>query len=622
MPSNGFCKSLFLLLFLSLASAYGNTNILVNPGFESGTDGWSGRSCQIEAVTSVAHSGSGSAKATGRTANWQGVKQSVFDKMVNGNTYRISGWVRLENAASAPVALSVEQQDGRGTHYHNVASATATDSNWVLLSGNLTLDVNGTLSFLDVYFEGPAADVNFYVDDANVFGLEFAPAKAIPIEPEATGEIDAGKRCQKIEGFGASGAFYVKEFVNHRKKAELYNLLFKELGLDILRIRNCYDINRPDFDYSVEIAKSGEAALGGNLKILITSWSPPARLKSNGKTTDGTLVKINGKYAYAEFAQWWADSLVAYEKAGVKADYITLQNELNYKINYDSCNFAPAEDSNGASHPQADLPGYDAALEAVWQKLNTEMGSTSSPQVGPYMPKILAPETYSLDSAKEYIDNIDNLSHVYGYAHHLYDCSGCGATPDRYISKMENFKSNYGNKPLFQTEFAHDPNTWTGAMNTAILVHNCLTAEEAAAYLYWELFWGPGEDGLVSLYDPCSYTIRPAYYAFKQYSAFIDSGWQRVEAGTDNPGLRVSAYISPDNKRLTAVVINTTARTDITIAFSFKGFSVSKGEVYRSSESEKCVLVSSYNESESLKAPAKSITTLLLSTSDTELVKK
>jgi glucuronoarabinoxylan endo-1,4-beta-xylanase len=596
MPSNGFRNLAFLLLSLSLASAYGDTNILINPGFESGTEGWAGRSCTIEAVKTVAHSGSGSAKATGRTANWQGVKQSVFDKMVNGKAYRVSGWVRLENAASAPVALSVEQQDGKGTNYHNVASATATDSNWVLLSGDFTLDVNGTLSFLDVYFEGPAADVNFYVDDVNVFGLEFVPAKAIPIEPVATSEINTSKRYQKIEGFGASGVFYMKELVNHRKKAELYNLLFKELGLDILRIRNCYDINQPDFDYSVEIVKGGVAALGGNLKILITSWSPPARLKSNGKTTGGTLAKINGKYAYTEFAQWWADSLAAYEKAGVKADYITLQNELNYEISYDSCNFAPAEDSN--------LPGYDAALEAVWQKLHTEMGDA--------MPKILAPETYSLDSAKEYIDDIDNLSHVYGYAHHLYDCSGCGATPDRYISKMENFKSNYGNKPLFQTEFAYDPNTWTGAMNTAIMVHNCLTAEEAAAYLYWELFWGLEENGLVGLCDPCSYTVRPAYYAFKQYSAFIDSGWQRVEAGTDNPGLRVSAYISPDNKRLAAVVINTAARTDITINFSFKGLAVSKGEVYRSSESEKCVHIGSFNGSGPLELPAKSITTLVI----------
>ncbi|MBA7585058.1 hypothetical protein ES708_27028 [subsurface metagenome] len=145
MSSKGLCKSLFLLLFLSLASAYGDTNVLVNPGFESGTDGWDGRNCSIEAVTSPVHSGSGSAKASGRDENWQGIKQSMFGKMVDGETYQISGWVRLENASKDTVTLSVEQQDESGTKYHNVASVTATDSNWVQLSGNFTLNVNGPL---------------------------------------------------------------------------------------------------------------------------------------------------------------------------------------------------------------------------------------------------------------------------------------------------------------------------------------------------------------------------------------------------------------------------------------------------------------------------------------------
>jgi glucuronoarabinoxylan endo-1,4-beta-xylanase len=598
MSSKGIYRSLFLLSILSFVSAgYGYSNILTNPGFENGTDGWADRNCRIETEKKMVHVGSASVKVVGRTANWQGVRQSVFNKMVNGMTYRVSGWVRLENAPSSTVILSVDQQDDSGTHYHNVVSATATDADWVQLSGDFTLDVNGTLSFLEIYFEGPPADVNFYVDDANVLGLEFVPGgKMVPVEPQATVEIDTAKRHQKIEGFGASSAFYLKEFVNHQKKEQLYNLLFKELGLDILRIRNCYDINRPEFDYSVEIVKGGTAALAGNLRIMISSWSPPARLKSKGKTAGGTLAKVDGKYVYPEFAQWWADSLSAYEKMGVKADYITLQNELNYEISYDSCNFAPAEDAN--------MPGYDAALDAVWKKLNADIGTS--------MPKILAPETYSLDTAGEYIDKIDNLSCVYGYAHHLYDCSGCGATPDVYIARMKRFKSKYGDKPVFQTEFAHDPTTWKGAMNMAIMMHNCLTVEDAAAYLYWELFWGFSSQGLVMLNDPCSFTIRPAYYAFKQYSAFIDGGWQRVEAATGNSGFRVSAYISPDSRKLTIVVINTAERTDVTAEFSIKGLSVSKGEVYRSSESENCVHISGFDKDAPLQLPAKSITTLLI----------
>jgi glucuronoarabinoxylan endo-1,4-beta-xylanase len=590
-------KTLFFLLCLPLTCC-ANTNVLVNPGFENGTEGWSGRHAQIFAVATPAHSGSGSAKVTRRNSNWQGIRQSLFDRMTNGNTYQISGWVRLDNAPNAQVALSVEQQDDNGTYYHTIASAIATDRNWVLLSGSFTVNVTHGLSVLDVYFEGPDPGVDFYVDDVNVYGPEPKIAKTETPKPSARGEIDVNKRDQTIEGLGASGAFLTMEFVQHQRKAELYKLLFKDLQLDIFRIRNTYDISQAELDSTVEIARGGKAALGRDLKIMISSWTPPARLKSNGNLIGGTLGRSGGNYVYTEFAQWWADSLVAYAKAGVKADYITMQNEPDFEALYSACTFAPTADANRA--------GYDAAVEAVWQKLNTELGSA--------MPKMLDPETMGFANLESYITKLDN-SRGYGYAHHLHDCSGCADNPDRYIPKMLRFKkfnSQRGNKPLFQTEFAHEPNTWAGAMNSAILLHNALTIENVAGYLYWNLFGGP-ESGLVSLNDRFSYTIKPVYYAFKQYSAFIDSGWQRVHASTDNSGLRLSAYISPDNRELTAVIINTTGGTGITLNLSLKGFSISKGGIYRSSEKEQFVRAGSYNVGNPLKLPANSITTLALS---------
>ena len=604
MSFKRLCKSLFLVLILSLAASYGDTNVLVNPGFEDGTDGWADRSCSISAATSPVHSGSGSAKAYGRSENWQGIRQSMSGKMVEGATYRISGWVRLENASSGTVIASFDQRDDSGTKYPNVARVTATDSNWVQLSGNFTLDVNGTLAALDIYFEGPAAGVNFFVDDVNVYGPQGEAAKAAaskPVEPNATGRIDADTRHQKIEGLGASGAYFTMEFVNHKQKAELYNLLFKELALDIFRIRNNYDMEPNSLRETVEIVKGGEAALGRDLKIMISSWSPPAYLKSNDNTIGGTLKKSNGQYMYAQFAQWWCDGLNAYEKAGVKADYVNIQNEPDYEARWDSCRLDPTENSSTA--------GYDAAFEAVWNNLNTQVDSN--------MPKMLAPEAFGITSARRYIDNLDNLDHVYGYSHHLYDCSantaGCGSEPDLYLAEMENFKSKFPDKPLFQTEYQHrEPNAWTQAMNTALLMHNSLATEGVAAYLYWDLFWGPGNVSLVSLNDPCSYTINPVYYAFKQYSAFVDSGWQRVDASTDNAGLRISAYIRADNQQLTAVVINTTDSIDISLELSFKGFCIFKGEVYRSSRGEKCVNVGCFDESKPLMLSASSITTLVL----------
>jgi glucuronoarabinoxylan endo-1,4-beta-xylanase len=604
MPCKSLCSALFILIVMLFACAYGDNNILTNPGFERGKSGWFDRTCAIEAVSSPVHSGTGAIKVIKRLANWQGVKQSVFGKLVEGKIYKISGWVKLDNAKSDTVALSFEQQDDSGTKYIGVARAAVTDSTWVLLSGEFTLNVKGTLSVIDMYFEGPAPGVNFYVDDAKVYGPEVDAPKVIPANPKGKCLIDVNARHQKIEGFGASGAYYTMDLMNHKKKNELYNLLFKELGLDIFRISNYYDTEPNSFSEALEIAKGGEAVLKRDLKIMISSWSPPAYLKSNANVVGGTLKKTNGKFAYDEFAQWWYNSVAACTKAGVKANYINIQNEPDYEAPYNSCKFTPTEALDTS------VAAYDKAFEAVWQKLNAEMG--------PDMPKMLAPETSSLGNSKKYIEYLDSSSHIYGYATHLYDCSGCGSAPDRFIPSMSSFNNyvmQHLNKPVFQTEFEDGPGTWANAINTALVMHNALTVEKVSAYLYWDLFWGPGTTALISMNDSSTYTIRPTYYTFKQYSAFIDADWQRVEASTDNTGIRISAYISPDNKKLTAVIINTTDSTNIFLNLSIKNFSISKGEIYRSSQKENCVLVGNYNKRIPLKIPANSVTTLSLTSS-------
>jgi glucuronoarabinoxylan endo-1,4-beta-xylanase len=600
MSNRIFYTSVFILCFIPFFCSFGDSNILENPGFERGRDGWFDRTCAIEPVSSPVHSGTGSVKVIDRLQNWQGVKQSVFGKMIDGKTYQVAGWVRLDNAAGDSVKLSFEQQDDAGTRYYTVALGYATDTGWIKLSGEFTLHVTGTLSVLDVYFEGPAPGVDFYVDDAVVHGPEIDAPKVIPAKPKGKGRINADILHQKIEGFGASGAFYTTDLVKHTKKAELFNLLFRDLGLDIFRIRNTYDMNTGVFNESVEIAREGEAVLGRDLKILVSSWSPPAYLKSNNREIGGTLKQNDGKYLYDEFAQWWSNSIAAYNKAGLKIDYISIQNEVNYEAPWPSCIFASSE------NPGSGLAAYDRAFETVWQRMNAEMGSA--------MPKMLAPETSSLGDAKDYIANLDNLSHVYGYAVHLYGCSGCGSSPDRFIPRMNslsNFIKQHGSKSLFQTEFEDEPGTWEDAINTALTVHNSLTAANVSAYLYWDLFWGTGT-ALISLDDSVSYTIKPTYYGFKQYSAFIDSDWQRVDAVTNNTGLRLSAFISPDNKKLTAVILNVSDSVDISLNLAIKNFTASKGEIYRSSRTENCVFAGNYDENGLLKIPRNSVTTLVL----------
>jgi hypothetical protein len=198
MVIKNFVSWLVLTVLMSLAPPFGDTNVLVNPGFESGTKGWADRNCKIEVVTTPVHGGSKSGKAFDRTEAWQGIKQSLLGKVSNGKTYKISAWVRLENSNSDTVTVSIEQTDDSGTKYININSASAAKDEWVNLTGEFTPNETGTLKTLDLYFEGPMADVNFFVDDVVVYGA--AAGKTEPNTPKTEPNAPKDKPDMPKEG--------------------------------------------------------------------------------------------------------------------------------------------------------------------------------------------------------------------------------------------------------------------------------------------------------------------------------------------------------------------------------------------------------------------------------------
>ncbi len=420
-----------------------------------------------------------------------------------------------------------------------------------------------------------------------------------PLESNAVGSVDINTVFQELEGFGASVAWYENWLVVHPLRNEIYDLLFGQLDLDIYRLRNTYGLSSGNVDNSATIIEAAELSLGHPLKIMISSWSPPASLKNNNSTVKGTLIKgRSGGYAYENFAQWWRNSLEEYAAHGIIADYINIQNEPDYLGDWDTCMFTPTESEEWA--------GYNLAFEAVYQELNSHTI---------VMPKMLAPEASGFRTSQAYIDTLINPEHVYGYAHHLY-ADGKPEYPDNFIPGMEYF-GEYSDKPLLQTEYAKDtsePLTYSDAMDLALLIHNSLTVEGVSAYLYWQLFWEKPQ-GLVSLDNPWEsnpgYTINPDYYAFKQYSAFTDPGWHRVEASTDSTGLRISAFISPDENELTIVIINV-SNIDIDLSLSLGDFLPDSSAVYRTSESEHTASIGAFDQSQPLELPSQTITTVKL----------
>jgi len=557
--------------FLLCASFCGAQNLAVNPGFESGTSPWTGFGATLTASTTQYHSGMQSGYVRGRnTGTWNGVAQSFTGVMQSGVTYGISAWVRLASGGSQPVMLTVAQTDDNGTTYHNVASGTATATGWTQLNGNFTLTVSGTLTGLLLYMEGPATNVNFYADDFDVEAPVTSPV----------GEIDANIAHQTIAGFGGAIAFYNNWITAHPYKQEMYTNMFQGLNLGILRIGNWFRYQGTvNFDPdTAEIVSNANRVLGHPVAIEMTSWSPPDFLKSNGTTTGGgTLVMTNGDFAYSQFADYWHDSLMWYKTNGIVPTWISIQNEPDWSVSYDSCAFHPTEDTvNGTNYPS-----YAKALDATYQRLTNL----------PSPPKLLGPEVVGIgyNDVQNYAAYMNSNS-FYGVAHHLYH-GGSADSADSFIPALAGLTNVFPNKPKFQTEYGD-----TDMMQTALLIHNSMVVEEASAYIFWSLDW-PFAGGLVVQENPWNqqswtnappgtptqshgYWLTPQYYAIKHFSCFITAGFQRVETPGNDPNLRLSAYLSPDSHRLVVVMINTNS-TVYAVTNTVNGFTIGSSMVYQ-----------------------------------------
>lgn len=304
--------------------------------------------------------------------------------------------------------------------------------------GAETVAPRGTSPGLDVVVEiTPSEDV------------EETLAPGAP-ELNVTIDVDLTHRFQTLEGFGAAVAWHQGRLVGNVSDA-VYTLLFPELGIDILRFRNRFersDHSDGNLTEEVTIFERATRALGHAPRLLLSSWSPPAALKANGKercgnNADCTLAKRNGKFVYEEFADWWARSLAHYASLGLKPDFISLQNEPDFiPGNWEGCKFTPEE---------GDYPAYGKALAAVHARL-----SKLNPR-----PQLLGPEVLGIHYHRipNYLAALDSTL-LDGVAHHIYERGNDdmwdwrSPGPDSFLDEMTEVR-NSTSLPTFQTEFQH-----------------------------------------------------------------------------------------------------------------------------------------------------------------------
>lgn len=352
------------------------------------------------------------------------------------------------------------------------------------------------------------------------------------------------------------------------------------------------------------------------IEVLLTSWSPAGKYKSNGKpANDGTKATLakddSGNFVYNGFANWWFQSLLQYKSRGINPAYIGIQNEPNFNPGYEGCIFMPQEQLvlDEKLDSTYMVASYSKAFNMVYEVLDSHKTELVK------MPKMIGPEVIGIENAwsgkpSDYTKYMD-MSRCYAVAHHLYT-GGNPNDADSYIYNLGKIAGQYPSIPKMQTEF--NDGDW---YSTALLVQNSLIYENVNSYLVWTLCW-PNSDFLAienpwtsgSWISPNGYTVGKEYYAFKQFTKFIKPGWRRTGTTNKSFQLRSSSFISPDGSELSIVVINTST-LDQSIFIDPLNFKITDGNIYRTSATENCILIGNYT-SGNITLPPKSITTLSL----------
>ena len=369
--------------------------------------------------------------------------------------------------------------------------------------------------------------------------------------------IDIETQHQDLVGFGASIAYGEGQITGHAQKSALYDAVFNDLGLDVLRFRNRFQhAGDDDLTTAGDLVAAGNASLGHPLAVFLSSWSPPPALKGNnallcsGNVQSCTLAKTAaGAFDYAGLADYWRASLDAYAKVGLVPDYVGIQNNPNWVPSsaelLEACKFLPEEGTVavpvGLTTVQVAYPGLKQAQSAILEAFS----SLAEP------PKLLGPETSDFGSVADYASSLDPAT-TDALAHQLYGVNPT-AVDVAGLTAMSKLVSSYG-RPVFVTEMQAD------GFGTALMIHYATVVEGASAYLQSSLTGsasGPLANTLALVgIDGTSFETQDPYHAMRHFAAHTDPGWTRVETTAAASELLVSAWLSPSGQELTLVLLN------------------------------------------------------------------
>jgi len=335
--------------------------------------------------------------------------------------------------------------------------------------------------------------------------------------------VNVDSTYQTIAGFGGANKIWGTQFLKPAEAKTVFGSDETDLGLSIFRVRIASDSNEWPL-----ILESVKEAQKYGVKILASSWSPPANLKSNNSTIGGYLLPEN----YGAFKDY-INSFVSYMSSnGVNIYAISVQNEPDIQVSYESCSWT--------SSTMIDfLKNYGHLIVGT---------------------KIAAPESFNFNKVftNELLNDFTAAENLDIVAGHIYG-GGMGTIPLARQKGKEIWMTEYllnlnsGNSGSPAWSSYSESEKWNESLQMLHTIHEAMTYNWNA-YIWWYLqryysFIGDGEQGTING------EILKRGYAFSHFSKYIKPGFVRVKAiPAKSIGLEITAY--KGNNQIVVVILN------------------------------------------------------------------
>lgn len=287
-----------------------------------------------------------------------------------------------------------------------------------------------------------------------------------------------------------------------------------------------------------------------SIKMMITPWSPPAWMKSNGSMNGGTL----DAGAYGQFATYFARTIKAYQAAGIPIYALTVQNEpLNPTPGYPSMSFSATE--------QASFIRNNLGPTLKSQGLTT---------------KILGYD-HNWDRP-DYVQTLYGDATTYGYlagsAWHFYGGD---------VYTMNDIHHQYPSKDIYFTEGSSG--TWIPNLFDANITNEInIFRNWAKTYTDWNIALDTNHGPINGGCNTCSALVTinqangsvsytPTYYAMGHISKFVVPGARRIASTGYGQGLYNVAFKNPDGSKALVVYNQNGASSTFKVRWGNASFS-------------------------------------------------